>query len=319
VRLDHWRPNPGEEVSEWSPRVAVKRFFGGGDGAVKLAAGRYTQFLHSLRDEELPLGLDIWVLSGARAPHVVSDQIQFGVEGYPGAGWFLSAESYLRNFDGVVTFNGAEDPNDPRDDILSGEGISWGVDVMARRETGPVTGWLAVSFLKAERTFPDPFSPFVPAPDVTFAPIFDRRVDVDLVLRLPLPGGWEGGLRWNVGTGTPFTRAVGSYATYSPRFVQNEGRLNWAGATEGDDGSHYAVYLEDRNSSRYPTYHRLDLSARKSWYPSWGTVTPYLNLVNAYNHRNVLFYFFEYQEQPPTRSGISMFPVLPTIGLEIRF
>jgi hypothetical protein len=41
--------------------------------------------------------------------------------------------------------------------------------------------------------------------------------------------------------------------------------------------------------------------------------------VNAYNQRNVLFYFFEYAEAPPTRSGISMFPLLPTVGLEIRF
>lgn len=320
ARLDHWRPDPGEPVWELAPRVAAKRFFAGGDGAVKVAAGRYTQFLHSLRDEELPLGLDVWVLAGERAPAVVSDQLQVGVEGYPADGWFASAEAYVRGFDGVVTLNAAEDPNDPLDDILAGEGLSYGADFLVRREGGDVTGWVALSLLKAERTFPEPLSPLDPRPEVTYSPIFDRRLDLDLVLRYPLPWGWEGGLRWNVGTGTPYTRALGSFATYSPRFVQNEGRLHWAGATEQDDDlGGYAVFLEDRNGSRYPTYHRLDVSARKTLRPSWGTLTPYVSLVNVYNQRNVLFYFYEYERTPPTRSGISMFPVLPTVGVEVRF
>jgi hypothetical protein len=319
LRLDHWRPDPGEPVTEVSPRVAVKRFFADGDGAVKLAVGRYTQFLHSLRDEELPLGLDIWILAGERAPHVVSDQVQAGIEGYPSEGWFVSAEVYARSFDGVVTLNNAEDPNDPLDDILAGDGLSWGADFLVRRDAGPVTGWVALSLLDADRTFPDFLSPRRPVPEVTYPPIFDRRMDLDLVLRYPLPWGWEGGLRWNVGTGTPYTRALGSFATYTPQLVETGGRLGWEGAEAGGGVGEYAVLLEDRNRSRYPTYHRLDLSARRDLELSWATLTPYVNLVNAYNQRNVLFYFFEYAEAPPTRSGISMFPLLPTVGLEIRF
>jgi hypothetical protein len=37
------------------------------------------------------------------------------------------------------------------------------------------------------------------------------------------------------------------------------------------------------------------------------------------NHPNALFYFYNYDRNPPTRSGISMFPVLPTIGIEASF
>jgi hypothetical protein len=33
----------------------------------------------------------------------------------------------------------------------------------------------------------------------------------------------------------------------------------------------------------------------------------------------VLFYFYQFDTDPPTRSGVSMFPVLPTIGLEATF
>ena len=323
LRFDGYSPDPGDWIHEITPRLAVKRFLGGSDIAVKLAAGRYTQFVHSLRDEELPLGIDFWVLAGERAPHTVSDQLQLGIEGYEGTDWFWSVEGYVRSFEGVVTFNTGDNPNDELDDILSGEGLSYGVDFLVRKERGGVTGWLAASFLKADRTFPDLLSALPDPPDVSFAPIFDRRVDLDLVLRYPAPWGWEGGLRWNVGTGTPYTRAIGSYRYYEPTYVEGRG-LEWSGAGDSQaDGSSplgdFGVVLEDRNSSRYPTYHRLDVSFRKRFDKSWGSLVPYLNLVNLYNRRNVLFYFFEYERDPATRSGVSMFPVLPTFGLEVRF
>ncbi len=61
------------------------------------------------------------------------------------------------------------------------------------------------------------------------------------------------------------------------------------------------------------------MSFRRTSEKSWGTLTPYVSLLNVYNQRNVLFYFFEYQQSPPVRSGVSMFPLLPTFGLEVRF
>lgn len=318
VRFDGWSPDPGSWAGELAPRLAVKRFFAGGDAAVKLAAGRYTQFLHSLRDEELPLGLDVWILAGERAPHVVSDQVQVGLEGYRDIDWFWSVEAYARTFDGVATFNPADDPNTDLDDVLEGEGLSYGLDLLLRRETGSVSGWIAASLLKAERTFPDPLSPLWPSPEISYPPVFDRRLDLDLVLRYPLPRGWEGGLRWNLGTGIPYTRAIGSYAYYQPRPIRG-GRLEWSGAGDDEGPDEYGVVLEPRNRSRYPTYHRLDLSARRAFRKSWGVLAPYVNVLNVYNRRNPLFFFYEYESSPAVRSGISMFPVLPTFGLEVTF
>ena len=319
-RFDGWNPDPGRWVGEPAPRVAVKRFFAGGDAAVKVAAGRYTQFLHSLRDEELPIGLDVWVLAGDRAPPLVSDQLQVGVEGYFELDWFWSLETYVRSFEGVVTFNPSDDPNDEQDDLLSGDGLSYGVDLLMQKKTGDVNGWVALSFLKADRTFPDPLSPYQPQPEITYPPIFDRRADLDVVLRYPFPWGWDGGLRWNLGTGIPYTRPLGSYAHYRPRFTGDAG-LYWSGSADQPGGGigGYAVVLEDHNRSRYPTYHRLDMSVRRTFENSWGTLTPYLNVVNVYNQQNPLFYFFDFDRLPPERSGISMFPILPTFGLEATF
>ena len=100
LRVDHWIPDRGESRTTLSPRFAVKRFVRDRNAAVRLAGGRYTQFLHSLRDEELPLGIDIWVLAGARAPRIVSDQIQLGLESFFGATRCIVAGGLYRTFDG---------------------------------------------------------------------------------------------------------------------------------------------------------------------------------------------------------------------------
>ena len=322
LRGEGWNPDPGSATFITSPRVSVKRFLFGSDWAVKGSAGRYVQFLHSLRDEELPLGLDIWVLAGERAPHVVSDQLQVGVEGYPWTGWYFSMEGYYRLFDGVVTNNLAENPNDPLDDLLHGSGKSYGADLFLRRSLGATTGWLSLSWLRARRTFPDFVSGLDPAPEITYAPIFDRRVDVDLVLTRRLASGIELGLRWNFGTGLPYTQPLGSYRYLNPRALPGSG-LQWEieenPEEDQDDARAYAVVLGERNGTRYPARHRLDVSARWELVRSWGRLTPYLNVINVYNQMNVLFYFYEYEKSPPVRTGISMFPLLPTIGVEVSF
>ncbi len=313
LRLDHWRPDAGEVSSTLSPRFALKRFVRDRGSAIRLSAGRYTQFIHSLRDEEFPFGLDVWVLAGDQAPRVQSDQIQLGVESFHGEddAWFASLEGYYRTFDGVIAQNAAENPNDPLDDLVSGDGMAWGADLFIRRDLGETTGWLAVSFLKTDRTFPETRVGTDPHPLITYPPVFDRRVDVDLVLRRAIDwwGGIEMGVRANFGTGLPYTRALGSYNYHNGRLV--EGRLN--------RGSENAVVLGPRNGERYPARHRLDLSLRKTIEKGWGTMTPYLSVINVYNQKNVLFYFFDYDSSPPTRSGVSMIPILPTIGLEVSF
>ena len=58
---------------------------------------------------------------------------------------------------------------------------------------------------------------------------------------------------------------------------------------------------------------------RRSFERPWGSWTPYLQVLNVYNRKNVLWYFFNYDRRPPTRSGLSMFPVLPALGVEVAF
>ena len=79
------------------------------------------------------------------------------------------------------------------------------------------------------------------------------------------------------------------------------------------------LVLGPRNGERYPVQHRLDVTFRRTWQKEWGRITPYFNVINAYNRKNVLFYSFNYRPERPVRDGVSMLPILPTIGVEVSF
>ena len=311
ARGDAWLA--AEDPLVISPRLAVKRFLGR-SVAVRVAAGRYSQFLHSVRDEELPIALDVWMLSGPRAPIVVSDQVQGGIEVIRD-GWRFNLEAYYRAFDGVVTNNIAEDPNIDNDNMLEGSGTSYGADLHIRRDAGRIRGFASVSWLQARRTFPDATSGLEPPPDVEYAPVFDRRIDADIVLQTTLPANWQFGVRFNLGTGLPFTRPLGTFLYYETQLANQRRRV----LNNAPDEAMTGVVLGPRNSERFPTYTRLDLGVRKTFRKGWGQLTPYMDVLNVLNRKNVLFYFYEFDESPPVRSGVSMFPVLPTIGVEVVF
>jgi hypothetical protein len=74
-----------------------------------------------------------------------------------------------------------------------------------------------------------------------------------------------------------------------------------------------------RNAGRYPPFHRLDLGLSRTFGSGRVTWTPSLSLVNVYNRRNTFIYAFDYQSNPPTRTAISQFPLLPSVGLVVEF
>lgn len=311
LRWDDWRPQGGPAEAVPSPRVAVKRFLGGGRWAVRVAGGRHTQFLHSLRDERLPVAMDAWVLSGEHVPAVISDQVQAGVEGFFGRDreWFASAEGYLRTFDGVIAQNWADDPTNPADDLLTGDGRSIGIDALLRKDAGRTRGWVSVSLLKATRTFEDTDAGLVPPPIIEYPPIFDRRLEVDVAIQRDLPWGVEAGLRWNLGTGTPYTAQLARFRKYEQRLTDL--RYDYAGVRTALHGP--------RNAARLPAYHRLDVSFRKTLHRAWGTLSPYISVINLYNRKNVLWRQRHYNHGNLTGTDNHMLPILPTLGVEVSF
>jgi hypothetical protein len=117
------------------------------------------------------------------------------------------------------------------------------------------------------------------------------------------------------GSGQPYTPATG----LSTPLLFDPGRGVFVSPHYGG-----TVVLGEHNAARLPHYMRVDVAARREFERRWFgrpvTFTPYLQVLNVLNTRNVLF-------GEPTASGFReplleyapQLPIFPTLGMEWRF
>jgi hypothetical protein len=325
MRGSDWRGGGGGSRSgAGTPRLAVRRFLAGGDLALKASVGRYAQFVHSIRDEEVPLGIDFWVTTGSRPPPRGVGPAPGGARGFPGRGMVPLRRCLPPGLRGGGDPEPGERPERSRRRLPRRDGDGRGGRRLLERDHGRIQGSLSLSFLKADRTFPDVLSGQFPRGEVTYPPALrpaPRRGP-----RPPLsPGAWVGrGAPVACGHRAPLHAARGQLPRLRPAA---DPRRAPPVAVRTRTGGRRCERGDPRRSSWAPEtpsatrlYHRLDLSARRTFVSGAGArITPYLNVLNVYNQPNVLFYFYDYDDVPATRSGLTMFPLLPTVGVELRF
>ena len=287
-----------------SPRLSAKLFVTP-DLAITAGASRHTQLLHAVRNEDLPIKLfDLWITSTDRVPPSRSTHLVGGVERWWGERHLVRIEAWRKSFRDLPEPPTTIDPRIRIDDLRLFDGRSYGVDVFLRRfEHGRVGGWLSYGYAVNART----------RDGSTYAPAHDRRHNANLVMSWVPSRRWSVGGRMAVASGTPFTGVAGTYAP----LVYDPATRTWRPSP--DTNIEDADSRGDRNALRYPTYVRADLSIERSWYPGRAVVRPYLQVVNATNHRNVMFYDFDLDAAPPTAKTIGQFPLLPSIGVKVEW
>jgi hypothetical protein len=288
----------GANFTGISPRASFKLFLSG-DHAFTGSVGRYYQAVQSERDQEIPISLyEFWVGASASVPVARSDHLVLGYEGWIAGGTQFSVEAYHKTFDHLITPNRALALRDSGDAFLPVNGTASGFDVLLRRHVGFIRGWVAYSFVRAIRN----------SEGMEFPPAHDRRHTINIVLQAPGPWHSDLGLRWGFGSPLPYTPLLGDWEhrTYSPTYGA------YFGARDEPLGG-------DINSARYPYYSRLDIGLRwhgRKWGLAW---EPYLQVVNAYNRRNVFTYFFDDGTTPPTRTAFFQLPILVTFGVDFSW
>jgi len=281
-----------------SPRFSFKTFLSPQD-AVQGSAGRYHQAIHSIRDQEIPVTIfEFWIGADAYIPVARSDHLVLGYERWSGSDLQLTVEGYRKTFHDLVTPNRAQDIRVEGDEYIPAEGHAWGGDILLRKFAGPLRGWIAYGYTRTVRR----------SRGVEFPPAHDRRHTLNVIAFLPGPLGSDMGVRFGLGSPLPYTGFVGEW--YHRQYDASRNTF------EDSDAEPISAAI---NGERFPTYTRLDLSFRWAFEKWGGQWQPYLQLANVYNRKNPFLYVFDYDDTPPTRTGVSQIPLLPTFGVEFWF
>ncbi|HTB06269.1 MAG TPA: TonB-dependent receptor [Bacteroidia bacterium] len=140
-----------------------------------------------------------------------------------------------------------------------------------------------------------------------FPPPFDRRNNVNLGLSYTFGKNldWIVNVRWNYGSGFPFTPTQGYY----PNVPFSNLGTNYT-TTNGNLGTVYGVF----DSERLPDYSRLDVSADKVFQLST-SVALHANasIINVLNRENIFYY------NRTTGQRVNQLPILPTLSIGLSF
>jgi hypothetical protein len=293
------------EDSRWhalSPRLGAKYFLNK-DAAITAAVGRYSQWLHSLAREDIPVRLfDFWTASDrevdvARATHYV-----LGGERWFGAARFARLETWVKQYDRLLEPNPFEAPDVHGDEYTALTGRSYGADLLLRQlERGRWSGWLAYTYTFSTRA----------SDTARFYPGQDRRNNLNLLVSYRKSVRTILSARLGYASGTPYTYIVGQLQQriYDP----NTGGWDTEGPPQVTQ-----VVGGPRNAMRLPPAQRLDVTVTREM-GSGVTFTPFLSVVNLYNAHNVFMYQFDYEAAPPQRTAYSQIPFFPSIGVTITW
>ncbi len=280
-----------------SPRLTVKYQLYP-NLALKGSWGIYHQYLTTaVSDEQNFNFIDLWFpLTEKYQPQSASHYVA-GIEWWLPYELILTTELYHKRMTNLLDLNEQGDFANEGDDFFVGDGHARGAELLIKRSAGRLTGWFGYSYSLTKRDINH----------INYFPKQDRRHSLNLVANYDLGKGWTLGALFSYGSGTPYTPVPGKYAHYEWNFHNNE------------LGNEIYNRKGAKNSARYPSYHRMDVSIQKRWQVFGLRSRPYLQIVNVYNRKNVFFYFWNHDSNPSELAVVNMFPFLPTMGLEFEF
>ena len=214
-------------------------------------------------------------------------------------GMTINIEGYYKDFPQLLVVNRNKlDFSDP--DYIAETGEAYGIDFSVKYELPKLYLWATYSHGYVNRNDGEQVYPTV----------FDRRHNINALASYSIDeaGTWKTSIRWNFGSGFPFTKTQGFYNRQ--QFDNGVGREY---LTDNPDNIGI-IYSSDRNGGRLPYYHRLDVSLSKSIELTEGIgLELTASVTNAYD-RNNIFYFdrLEYER-------VDQLPIIPTLTAKLDF
>jgi len=280
------------------PRIMLN-YIVNDSNSIKASYTRTRQYLHLLSNSTSSTPMDLWVPSSINIKPEIADQFSIGYFKNLKDNMFeASVEVYYKIMQNQIDYkNGANLILNKKveSQLVFGTGRSYGIELLVRKKTGKLTGWVGYTLARSERQFADIDN------GATFPAKQDRPNEVSVVAVYKLSKHLTVSGTWVFYNGNAVTFPSGRYEV---------------------DGN-IVPYYTSRNGYRMPNYHRLDLGLtwerRKTgkFESSWN-----FSVYNAYARENA--YAINFQQDPvdPTKMQAvqySLFRFVPSVTYNFKF
>jgi hypothetical protein len=295
------------------PRIGAK-YHWSDNFAIKLNWGIYHQFLTTANNQDENLRLvDLWMGIPEDKRASSSQHTILGFEYLSPQNVFFRIEAYSKEFENLLTLKQAdtytenenEIQTDPFNEFWDTDASATGFEILIKKSTGRINGWLGYTLAKAKYFNPQSGWHY---------PNFDRTHTINFVTNFELTSDLEFSAALSSSTGNPFTPIIGRVYDFSHTLNTN---TNWY--------SYDSYLVGQKNSERYDEYVRFDIGLTRKHGNLFGIeYDTYWQIMNVTNHVNTLGYTYRNKFDPSgnqmgvERRKVGMFPLLITFGVKFE-
>jgi hypothetical protein len=195
------------------PRISMRYSLGTAQ-ALKVSYSRMAQYMHRISNSAVSSPTDIW--------YPVTDSIQPQSSHQFALAWqrkitneniFLSVEGYYKTMRQLIGYEEGTNlflNTDFESKLIQGRGQAYGLEVLLRKNSGKLTGWISYTLAWSNRQFDDING------GKWFPSRYDRRHNGAIVAQYAFNKRWAASMVWEYISGSRFTPVIGQYVLLAP-------------------------------------------------------------------------------------------------------
>lgn len=279
--VDSTEYKSGEIISTFNglePRVSV-RYLLNENSSIKASYYRSYQYLHLVSNTAASAPLDYWISSGPYILPEIGDQFSLGFfKNMVGNTYELSVEGFYKNVQNTIDYIEGANTTLNRaleSGMVQGKGLAYGVEVLLKKNTGNLNGWISYTYSRSLRSFDSPLEIKTVNNGEYYASLHDQPNNLSFVVNYNFNDQVTLSSNFSYSTGRPITIPISKFSYDAYLSVLN---------------------YSERNEYRMPDYHRLDLSltvkdrikSNKRFYGEW-----VFSIYNLYGRKNAFSIYFD--------------------------
>lgn len=294
------------EYSNFEPRFTIAYELNENQ-SIKASYNRMAQYLQLVSNTQSPTPLDVWTPSDNYIKPQIADQVAVGYfQNFNNGDYTLELESYYKKVENRMDYIDGADliANEAIEQvILNGRMRSYGLEMLIRKNSGDLNGWIAYTLSRSEQQTPGRTPTEIGINNREwYRSAYDKTHNLAVTGSYKLNEKWTFGANFTLQTGQPVTFPTGKYV--------------FQGVTVPSYNS--------RNEDRLPAYHRLDISA---------TLTPkhkekhkykrewVFGIYNLYSRFNAASINFRQNSETGNNEAVrlSIFGIVPSVSYNFKF